>query len=113
MEPVRDGNILRHGLEIPTLLEDLRQIGALVRDISCGVKHSAIVTTSSQLVLFGGNQFGQCASEETGLNAVVDELSYTNIGFDDEIEAVACGAAHTLVKTTDGKLFSFGLNDKG
>ena len=64
-------------------------------------------------MVFGGNQFGQCASEETGHNAVSDELQYTNIGFDDEIESVACGAAHTLVKTAEGKLFAFGLNDKG
>ena len=29
------------------------------------------------------------------------------------IELAACGAAHTIVKTSNNEVYSFGLNDKG
>ena len=53
MEPTDDG---RHMVTIPVCLDELRGKGVVVRDVSCGVKHTAVLTSGSmKIICFGSN----------------------------------------------------------
>lgn len=86
--------------------------------ISCGLKHSAVLslcpkTGSVHLVSFGSTKYGQCGSGEYGPGKI--KMSFDSNFFlkGKSMESVACGGAHTVVKTKNNEIFSFGLNDQG
>jgi alpha-tubulin suppressor-like RCC1 family protein len=40
---------------VPTCIEELRSSGIVIKDVSCGVKHTAMVTMTKKLICFGSN----------------------------------------------------------
>jgi alpha-tubulin suppressor-like RCC1 family protein len=43
----------------PTIIEELRSQGIVIKDVACGVKHTAVLTAgTNKLICFGGNKFG-------------------------------------------------------
>lgn len=80
-----------------------------ISGISAGGKHSAMVTDDNQLLVTGCNKDGQL-----GLgNNINSSRPVLNNYVIDKVGIVACGTSHTLTLTKTGKLFGFGLNDKG
>ena len=76
--------------------------------ISCGEYHSAIYrNNSSDLYMFGKNSYGQCG--EIGVNYVTSP-SKVRINNQIKIKKVSLGGEHSLILTSNGQVYSFGLN---
>ena len=81
--------------------------------MACGVKHTALISSKAELVCFGSNEFGQCGDGRCGTDLIKKTFDINHHLRGRLIEIVACGGAHTLVKTSSQEVYSFGLNDKG
>jgi alpha-tubulin suppressor-like RCC1 family protein len=72
---------------------------------SGGEGHSAIMTLTSNLYMFGKNYFGQLG---------LGHINYVNIptlvSLPDKVTKISLGADHTLALTEDNNLYSWGLN---
>lgn len=79
--------------------------------MSCGIKHSALITLKNELICFGSNEFGQCGDGKHGNLKTSFDVNLQLKGR--SLETVECGGAHTIVKTQIQEVYSFGLNDKG
>ncbi|CDW80694.1 hect e3 ubiquitin ligase [Stylonychia lemnae] len=93
VEPAQEGDTKQFIIS-PKRLDILCQKSIQVLKISCGIKHTALINSRSELICFGSNEFGQCGDGR-------------------QLESIECGGAHTLVKSMTQEIFSFGLNDKG
>ncbi|CAI9098273.1 OLC1v1034892C1 [Oldenlandia corymbosa var. corymbosa] len=85
-------------------------IGSYIKTISCGGRHSAVITDSGTLLTFGWGMYGQCGQGNTDdilKPTAVVSLSGTSI------EAVAAGLWHTICVSSDGRVRSFGGNQFG
>ncbi|XP_052774404.1 serine/threonine-protein kinase Nek8-like isoform X1 [Mya arenaria] len=83
---------------------------ALVKTVSMGTSHSAIVTVDGELYTCGANQFGQLGyqtdfnSKQAGQVVALQEH---------KINMVACGDTFTVAVSQDAEVFSFGKNARG
>lgn len=68
--------------------------------MACGVKHTALVTSKNELICFGSNEYGQCGDGKTGKDLIKRSMDVNPFLRGKSIELVACGGAHTLVKTS-------------
>uniref|UniRef100_A0AAQ5ZA97 HECT domain-containing protein n=1 Tax=Amphiprion ocellaris TaxID=80972 RepID=A0AAQ5ZA97_AMPOC len=78
--------------------------------ISCGQKHTAVLTKDGAVFTFGSGRFGQL-----GHNSVGDELRPRLVAelWGVKVCRIACGRHHTLVLTDSRKVFSFGCGEQG
>lgn len=83
-----------------------------ITSVHCGAEYSIAVSTSKQEVYsWGWGDFGRLGlndrSNDIFIPTPIPSLSQQ------PISTVACGDTHTLVTTTDGKLYSFGRGQSG
>lgn len=93
----------------PRLIESLRE-KYNISFAAVSYHHSAVVTTTGELLTFGMNDCGQLGLDHTQHQhtpQLVDTLS------SQVITKVACGLYHTVVVTAEGEVYSFGKNDYG
>jgi alpha-tubulin suppressor-like RCC1 family protein len=84
-----------------------------ITKMACGVKHTAVINTENELICFGSNEYGQCGDGKHGVDLIKKNFE-PNLHLHGKIvEMVACGGAHTLIKTSSQEVYSFGLNNKG
>ena len=81
--------------------------------MACGVKHTALITTKNELICFGSNEFGQCGDGRSGDDLMKKNFDPNPFLRGKQLQLIACGGAHTLVKTSTNEVYAFGLNDKG
>lgn len=96
--------------EGPVVIESLA--GQTVTHIATGVGFSVAVTSTGDLYCTGDNSMGQCpAAPKNG-----DLTSFARVtmpGLTGKVAAVAAGAFHTLLLTTDGAVHAFGRGRDG
>jgi alpha-tubulin suppressor-like RCC1 family protein len=82
----------------------------LVKAVACGESHTLVLTTDNLLYGTGLNTSGQL-----GLDDNIDYYTFQSITIPGGrlVKAVACGANHTVVLTTDNLLYGTGLNTSG
>ncbi|XP_010263146.1 PREDICTED: uncharacterized protein LOC104601488 isoform X2 [Nelumbo nucifera] len=76
-----------------------------VNQISCGVRHAALVTRHGEIFTWGeesGGRLGHGADKDYGCPQLVEFLAVHNV------DNVACGEYHTCAVTTSGDLFTWG-----
>lgn len=80
-----------------------------IKQVSCGASHIACITNSNNLYVLGKNEDGQL-----GLKSKTDRKILTKVSsFNNNVQDVSCGYNHTVVLTTEGKLYTFGVNNDG
>ncbi|ESP05641.1 hypothetical protein LOTGIDRAFT_181433 [Lottia gigantea] len=91
----------------PKLVQAL--LGKIVKSVSAGYRHSAVVTEDGELYTWGEGDYGRLGhgdSTSRGLPKLVKDIS--NVG------QVACGNSNTIAVSQDGKtVWSFGSGDNG
>jgi hypothetical protein len=87
--------------------------GASVKTVVCGGSHSGVVTTSGGIYMWGLNRNGQ-----TGTGVKVESVleprgvDLTDIGRK-QPKLLVCGRNHTLLLTTEGRVFAWGAGGAG
>jgi alpha-tubulin suppressor-like RCC1 family protein len=82
-----------------------------VIDMSCGAKHTLVLTSSGHIYGWGRNQFGQigCGSD-CEYQLIPFKMNYL---LSEKLKAVSCGAYHSMALTKDGRVFCCGYNAFG
>ena len=83
--------------------------GFRIIDSSCGMSHTAVVTSTGRLFCWGSNEVGQ----GPGYYHPSQITTPSEILICSKIEAVCCGASHTVVITSQNKVFAWGANGQG
>ena len=87
----------------------------VVAQIAAGDSHSLALTSSGQLYAFGSNAYGQLGIAANSGMATPNPTP-TLVGLPGAIGAItqiAAGDSHSLVLTSSGQLYAFGLNASG
>ncbi len=92
---------------LPTPLE-----GKKIQLVAAGVHHSMVYTQDGQLFAWGDNDYGQL-----GVGDMDARFAPVLVRLDDlggrTISMIALGEHHSVVMTTDGKVYAWGRNDFG
>ncbi|DBA03258.1 TPA: hypothetical protein N0F65_011617 [Lagenidium giganteum] len=93
----------------PRLVESLRE-KHVITFAAVSYHHSAVVSSTGELLTFGMNDCGQLGLDHTQHQhtpQLVDALS------SQVVTRVACGLYHTVAVTAGGEVYAFGKNDYG
>ncbi|KAF0983264.1 hypothetical protein FDP41_010329 [Naegleria fowleri] len=85
--------------------------GQIIESISCGSFHSVVVTDKGEAWAAGKNRNGELGIENDGSN--VKDATRINIGSDVKIDTVKCGNHHTVLRSTEQRIYCAGKNSGG
>ncbi|XP_006341004.1 RCC1 domain-containing protein 1-like isoform X4 [Solanum tuberosum] len=88
---------------ITTGSQKRKALGSYIKSISCGGRHSAVITDTGVLLTFGWGLYGQTSPR------LVDAPILEN----KNAKVVSCGARHSAIMTDDSKIYSWGWNKYG
>ncbi|XP_069144790.1 ultraviolet-B receptor UVR8 isoform X9 [Solanum lycopersicum] len=88
---------------ITTGSQKRKALGSYIKSISCGGRHSAVITDTGVLLTFGWGLYGQTSPR------LVDAPILEN----KNAKVVSCGARHSAIMTGDSKIYSWGWNKYG
>ncbi|KAJ3371428.1 hypothetical protein GGF31_003353 [Allomyces arbusculus] len=100
-----DGRQAEKQLLMPVLVD----LGARVVHVACGLRHTAAITTTGDLYVWGANRHGQCG---VGVASTIQSMPY-RVPIDTRVIDVACGSHHTIVLLETGAVLTFGHNKFG
>ena len=109
-----DGTILNKSVPTDITGQFNLEVNELVVVISLGGVHSAAFTSKGRLFTWGGNAYGQLGDTTGGIKVnpteITQYLTYTEGEF---IIGIDLGRYNTVVLTSKGDVYTFGLNERG
>lgn len=89
-------------------------VGLNFTAIACGSDHSLILSSDGQVFAFGDNNNGQLGDGNPGTESNVPvAITSNSVLSGHNITGIAAGSSFSLLKSEDGKVFSFGENNQG
>lgn len=86
----------------------------IIVDISTGDRHTAAITASGRLFMWGGNEFGQLGDGTTNpKNTPTDITSHLNLENNETVIDVELGLFHSAILTSKGRMLLWGYNQNG
>lgn len=108
------GGQLGHGestsQETPRLIEAFREYGARAKQVSCGGKHTLILTDDGEVLSFGVGEYGRLGTGSNDDAAVPTPLE---VLANEDIVQVATGLDHSLALSATGNIYTWGRNNFG
>ena len=89
------------------------EIVGKVRTMDEGTDHTVFLTTSGKAYSIGDNTYGQLAIGNTAQVSGVEAMRKNSTDLFDNISAVEAGERYTVILTTDGKVYTVGINKNG
>lgn len=108
VDTLLDGTRGPESMLIPKFLEGLS--GVTITQVSCGDLFAAVLTDRGMLLTFGSGTHG-CLGHEGYTDAAKAKIVEALLGF--TVLRLSCGAAHAMVVTDEGDVFSWGRGDSG
>ena len=109
-----DGSILNKTVPTDITGQFDLETNEVIVVISLGAVHSAAFTSKGRLFTWGGNAYGQLGDGTGGIKVnpteITQFLTYTEGEF---IIGIDLGRYNTVVLTSKGDVYTFGLNDRG
>jgi uncharacterized repeat protein (TIGR02543 family) len=78
-----------------------------------GERHTAILTDSGRIFIWGSNQYYQLGDGTTQNSGIPKELIIHQLTENEKIIDLAVGRYHTLILTSEGRVFGWGRNYNG
>ena len=89
------------------VIEEHNPVPQIIKQVSLGFDHSAVIADDGSLYMWGNNYLGQLGI------STVEYLSCNPIKTMDNVASVSLGYDYSAAITTDGSLYMWGLNDYG
>ncbi|XP_065070111.1 serine/threonine-protein kinase Nek8-like [Rhopilema esculentum] len=103
-----DGGKPTESVLVPKLLEGLS--GVTITQVSCGDLFAAVLTDRGMLLTFGSGSHG-CLGHGGNTDATKPKIIEALLGY--SVVQLSCGAAHVMIVTDAGDVFSWGRGDSG
>ena len=82
--------------------------------MACGSHHSAFISKDGHVFSFGSNREGQLGINDPSLQKSSAPLLIADfMTMRVDPLTIACGGFHTALLTTEGEIYTWGLNDQG
>jgi len=95
----------------PKLVNSLLEYGCRVGTVSCGEKHTLILTDDGEVLTVGNGEYGRLGNGGSTDAPVPQPVEF--FGDNIEIEQAVAGHAFNIVLTKDGRVFVWGRNEQG
>ncbi|CAI2178557.1 13459_t:CDS:2 [Funneliformis geosporum] len=86
-----------------------------IEQMYAGSYHNFVIDNNGKILVFGLNNTGQCGMNVSKQSIVPPEKHslFSKMGEGHKVEEFAVGQHHTLARTQDGRVYSFGRTDYG
>ena len=98
----------------PTLI--LFPGGETIRNVAAGINHSLAVTTTGQVYAWGSNLYGQLGDNTLANKSTPTLISFNglnNLNDGETMRDVVAGGEYSHAVTTNGRVYSWGSNNRG
>jgi uncharacterized repeat protein (TIGR02543 family) len=99
---------------IPTLISFTGlEVGEKIKHVSSIGNHNLAITTNDRLFAWGRNNAGQLGDGTTVDKYTPTLIPFTGLEVGETIEQISTGGSHSLVLTTNGRVYAWGWNSEG
>ena len=95
----------------PILIEDLMDQDPY--DVACGNNHSLVLTRYGTVFAWGHNHHGQCGVLKSNMKSLDIKVTQPTLVNCSNVNQISCGADHSAVLDSYGKVQTFGCNQHG
>jgi alpha-tubulin suppressor-like RCC1 family protein len=90
--------------------------GETIRNVAAGIGHSLAVTTTGQVYAWGSNLYGQLGDNTLANKSTPTLISFNglnNLNDGETMRDVVAGGEYSHAVTTNGRVYSWGSNNRG
>ncbi len=106
-------NTTKHS-EVPVPIYISRAIGGkTIVAVAAGYHHSLALSSDGKVYAWGDNQYGQLGNHSFENSTVPVAVDTTGVLAGKKVIAISAGANYSMALTSDGKIYSWGRNNRG
>jgi len=110
------GDGTNHQVKIPNDISEKFPLkkGEKIVNLGAGLGHSLLTTSLERVFTWGNNEYGQLGDGTTTKRNKPSEITdYFNFNHNEKIIHVSLGSLHSILVTSNGRLFTWGNNEHG